>query len=466
MTALSSLVNAPETTLDASQKSSEVDSAGAFAETPLNPDNPWLHNQNPATRAKATWMSPRSNPFAPPNDPNKPGQGAVRVTLPASLIKDQAAPRVLHSAGLVASRSEGHNLCVNGGAYVGKRPSNLEQMSDDLQFVPVKPADVRSTWTNVIRDQENGQMDKEGEEGLLVMRVGKWRVRVIRLVTDEVFEKLNLPDPPGWSELKALKAAARARGLEDTESDTADRSFVDPEQKISRREAEEARRHGRKQALDYLETQTVRRQLSHYAEKNLQRPLYGGFDLHANEVSNKAETKRPPRDEQIGGKSSSLKFQSIFNSPRDDPSMTPDRLARVMQLKQRQQREAHREGTARAQEVLKTARRSQRAAEGARLDRMRAQAEQQQAREKKQVTSGEMPQRTSRLPATTDERRIRAASTSAGPPSKKMANEAEMKAAMERRSREREKVVSGMTDSGLWRGDAAAESMRERINGS
>ena len=110
---------------------------------------------------------------------------SLNVTLPASLVVDQPVARVLYSAGLVASRSEGHRLCSQEGAYVGSRPSNQGTMGDELEFTPCKNWQRGDTTSHII----------DGK--VLILRVGKWRMKIVRIVSDEEFEAKGLT-APGW----------------------------------------------------------------------------------------------------------------------------------------------------------------------------------------------------------------------------------------------------------------------------
>ena len=111
---------------------------------------------------------------------------ALNITLPRSLVHSQPMGRILYAAGLVASRSEGHRLCVHQGAYVGSRHSGAP-MDDALNFVPCKNWAAEDTDQYIIDD------------ALLILRVGKWKVKIVTIISDEEFEKRGL-SCPGWEE--------------------------------------------------------------------------------------------------------------------------------------------------------------------------------------------------------------------------------------------------------------------------
>ncbi|KAL8726810.1 MAG: hypothetical protein Q9166_006492 [cf. Caloplaca sp. 2 TL-2023] len=131
-------------------------------------------------------MNPRLNPYAGPAKHTPAGQ----VILPRSLVVSQQISRVLFAAGLVSSRSEGHRLIAAKGAYIGSvaGPGHKE-MPDHVEFTPVQNWGDEYINNFIIGDS------------LLILRTGKWRVRVIKLVDDEEFERLGL-DVPGWQEFK------------------------------------------------------------------------------------------------------------------------------------------------------------------------------------------------------------------------------------------------------------------------
>jgi len=216
------LVHGPDAAKDAEAQhralfQKQVPSLAALGNTssapapPSVPNNPNTSNQNAGKRQEATFASRQLNKFAPSITSNS--APSAHVVLPRSLVHMQSIAKVLFSAGLVTSRSEGHRLAQNQGAYIGRRASGREAMSDDISWVPAKLMDPMQTWQNLIFDNQKAEtMEAEGEEGLLVLRSGKWNVRVCRVVSDEKFEREAFEEPPGWSEWKATMAAGKASG--------------------------------------------------------------------------------------------------------------------------------------------------------------------------------------------------------------------------------------------------------------
>lgn len=120
----------------------------------------------------------------------------VNITLPYSLVIDKPPARVLFSAGLVNSRSEGHRLAQNQGAYIGSSTSKSGQMGDGLSFAPVKLWDSSKTRDYLI------------DGNLLILRQGKWKIKIVKVISDEEFERLGL-NAPGWEEEQNKRRAAK-----------------------------------------------------------------------------------------------------------------------------------------------------------------------------------------------------------------------------------------------------------------
>lgn len=115
------------------------------------------------------------------------------LTLPRSLVYNQQFSRILYHAGLAVSRSEGHRLVAKKGAYIGSRPSSSGSMGHQVDFSP-----AGTNWTG-----SETQKYIIGESTLIV-RVGKWKVKIIKIVSDEEFDAQGLT-APGWEDWKLGK---------------------------------------------------------------------------------------------------------------------------------------------------------------------------------------------------------------------------------------------------------------------
>lgn len=111
------------------------------------------------------------------------------INLPRSLVHHQPMERVLFFAGMVASRSEGHRMVAKGGAYVGSRPGASGTMSDQVDWSPATNWHPKDTEKYII-----------GGDTLL-LRTGKWKVKIIKIISDEEFDERGLK-APGWEEWK------------------------------------------------------------------------------------------------------------------------------------------------------------------------------------------------------------------------------------------------------------------------
>lgn len=113
----------------------------------------------------------------------------LHTKLPSSLVHNQPLPRILWSAGLVASRSEGQRLINNGGIYIGGRVGPDGQpipMGDQITYIPAKDPKWSAIAPLVV-------------DNILVLRTGKWKKKFIQIVSDQEFEDAGL-SCPGWKE--------------------------------------------------------------------------------------------------------------------------------------------------------------------------------------------------------------------------------------------------------------------------
>ncbi len=109
------------------------------------------------------------------------------VVLPKSLVYNQPITRVLYHAGMVSSRSEGFRMVKSKGVHLGARPSASGTMGDQLDFSPALNWAGSETEKYIIGGNT------------LILRVGKWNVKIIKIISDEDFEAQGLT-APGWKE--------------------------------------------------------------------------------------------------------------------------------------------------------------------------------------------------------------------------------------------------------------------------
>jgi tyrosyl-tRNA synthetase len=107
----------------------------------------------------------------------------MNIKLPRSAVIGVTFPRVLHSAGLARSVSEGHRMVQAQGAYAGAKPQQPGDMGHDVTWTPIKTFDPLDTEKYLL----------DGD--VLMLRHGKWKVRIIHLIDDAEFERQGLTLP-------------------------------------------------------------------------------------------------------------------------------------------------------------------------------------------------------------------------------------------------------------------------------
>lgn len=148
--------------------------------------NPAESRVDSSAAGSMTDMSPSLDKYAPQT--NAENMGPMHMKLPRSLVENQSPSKILWSAGLVSSRSEGQRLINNGGAHIGSTSDRRGgDMGDGLSFAPI------TTW----KPEETARYIIDGN--LLILRVGKWKIKIINIISDEDYEKECL-SCPGWKE--------------------------------------------------------------------------------------------------------------------------------------------------------------------------------------------------------------------------------------------------------------------------
>ncbi len=128
---------------------------------------------------KGSILSTLKLPSEPPLDPkiapttlnNAP---AFNMRLPLSLIQKKSIGKILYAAGLAESASDGHRQAAARSIYIGGTPSKKAPMMDGmLTFTPVM------NWSN----EDTSKFLLDGS--LLILRRGKHRIKIIKVVSDE-----------------------------------------------------------------------------------------------------------------------------------------------------------------------------------------------------------------------------------------------------------------------------------------
>lgn len=115
-----------------------------------------------------------------------------RPCLPMSLVRGVPYSRILYHAGIVATKGEGSRMIKKGGVYVGVR--GADEGEDNITFRRVDEGEIfEDTFPN----------------RLLILRVGKWKVRVVNILHDDEFERQG-HDAPGWADFKGSVSSVEA----------------------------------------------------------------------------------------------------------------------------------------------------------------------------------------------------------------------------------------------------------------
>lgn len=118
------------------------------------------------------------------------------VTIPYSLLHKGTFSHLLYAAGLVSSKSDGHRLVKSQGAYVVEPNSGTSENPSGLAWSHVPHPGQESLPLKYLVDQK-----------ALVLRSGKSKIKICRVVQDREFEALKLSFP-GWDDFKAKQAGA------------------------------------------------------------------------------------------------------------------------------------------------------------------------------------------------------------------------------------------------------------------
>lgn len=116
----------------------------------------------------------KSGKVEEPTEPEEPGLGEQHIILAESKVLSLPFSNIMQNAGLASSLSEAKRMISGGGVYVARRVE--EHGSQELNFVPVKSL------------AEDVKVEDLLIERRLVLRLGKWKVRVVQVMDDSVFD--------------------------------------------------------------------------------------------------------------------------------------------------------------------------------------------------------------------------------------------------------------------------------------
>lgn len=150
------------------------------------------HAPHTSATNTADFVHPSLNKHAQPL--NREDNTPLRVKLPRSLVIGKPLGQIMWAAGMLSSKAEGHRLILAGGAYVGATAAK-GKMDDSLSFTPARGNSAEEAAQYIIDDH------------LLILRVGKWRMKIIDIIPDEDYEASGLTCP-AWEQLKAADAEA------------------------------------------------------------------------------------------------------------------------------------------------------------------------------------------------------------------------------------------------------------------
>lgn len=160
----------------------EAEHRAMFSNPPLDPKSlakvyDEIDTHYPNTKSLNTW-SPSPTPT---------------VQLPKSIIATKSIGQIIHAAGLASSRSDGHRLAQSGGVYIGGLANHKNKQPMDegaISWTKVQPWENEETASFIVND-------------ILILRKGKSNIRVIKLLSDEEWEKSGETYPGDGKQAKS-----------------------------------------------------------------------------------------------------------------------------------------------------------------------------------------------------------------------------------------------------------------------
>lgn len=116
------------------------------------------------------------------------------IYLPERLVKGTTFERVILSARLVASRGASRRLIQSGGVYVGVpkwQPKESTGQAAAAAAAATDGSDASDLRFVTILPSSPPASDYIQEGGLLLLRMGKWKVRIIKVMPNAEYAKLE-----------------------------------------------------------------------------------------------------------------------------------------------------------------------------------------------------------------------------------------------------------------------------------
>lgn len=172
---------------------SSIKAAGTSSDLRPSQADQALLSYKKAYAASSTTQAIAGTTHEPPKSSND-----KIVTIPATMVQPGSFPRVLHAAGLASSKSEAHRLIAKKGAYVVVPNSGSVEAPSVLQWITIEPS--------ATADPSHFLVDWEA----LVLRSGKSKIQICRVVPEEQFKAEGLTCP-GWEGQKQSEAPSNTR---------------------------------------------------------------------------------------------------------------------------------------------------------------------------------------------------------------------------------------------------------------
>ena len=165
--------------------------------------NMFVSRSKPVANAEENQTSSEETSAQGDNQGFKSGTQYPTIPYPATLAYSLTVASIAVDIGLCESKAQvGRMTSTQGGLYYGHQFEPLRDKG--LRFKPFSPSPGTSTSDDRV---------SLGKDSLLLLRRGKWKLKVLRIIPDREYNKLDQKEwSPAWAERQAVNKARR-RGL-------------------------------------------------------------------------------------------------------------------------------------------------------------------------------------------------------------------------------------------------------------